>query len=112
MARFALYAYQRQGCRHKGEFDTLNEAKRALFEALDGDIESCETISKFGIYDEERKTVVFRFAQENSSEMVIEDLQNRIKSLVSDEGISNPYTLRSVAELCGILATKLEVAGF
>ena len=55
MARFALYAYQRQGCRHKGEFDTLNEAKRALFEALDGDIESCETISKFGIYDGERK---------------------------------------------------------
>lgn len=111
MARFALYAYQRQGCRTKGEFDTLNEAKRALFEALDGDIESCETLSKFEIYDEERETVVFHFAQENSSEMVVEDLQDRIKALISDEGISNPYTLRNVAELCMILANKVEIAG-
>lgn len=111
MARFIINA-PRHGCSVDGVFNTLEEAKAALLKAVDEDIKSCEVVSRFEIFDKEQSKVVYRFAQENASQMEVSDLQKRIKALLSDGGNSNPNTLRYVAELCGILATKLEVAGF
>lgn len=92
-------------------YDTFDEAKEMVFKILDEDIKDCRIISKYEVFDVQQGKAVFHFAQDNTAHMKIRDLQENIK-VIAARGILNPYELRRAAQLCEILAIKLEVAGF
>lgn len=92
-------------------FDTFEAAKDILFKILDEDIKDCRVISKYEIFDFSQRKAVFRFSQDNTDHMEIKDLQENIQDIISRK-MFNPHELKRAAQLCGILATKLEVAGF
>lgn len=92
-------------------FDTFEAAKDMLFKILDEDIKDCRVISKYEIFDVSQRRAVFRFAQDNTDHMEIKDLQESIWNIIPRRSF-DPRELRRAAQLCEILAIKLEVEGF
>lgn len=106
------------GCSIEGSFDSLAEAKKHLFQAVDYDVEDCQIVSNYEIIELAEEgdldRTMFEFVRDNTPFLTIERLKARIRYLVNDEGsknigssLDNPYTMQYIAQLCKILADKL-----